>query len=148
MLPELDADEEGSRQNTARSKLLYAQLTACAPLTTGEWADRADVSRESIRTHRDDLAALGLLEINDLGQGKATLYRLRLPFSDEREPDTPRPEHLVAPKRETQHRSIRDVMCDLLEVRGLFDEVHEDPAISDGLVGWPPTLEPVVERWP
>lgn len=148
LLPDLDGDEDESRPNTARSKMIHAQLTARAPLSTGEWAKRAGVSTESIRTHRDDLEALGLLEIDDLGPGKATLYRLRLPFSDERDPDAPRPEHLIAPEGETQHRSIRDVVCDLLEVRGLFEEAYEDLAITDGLVGWPPTLEPAVERWP
>ncbi|WP_264556791.1 hypothetical protein [Halocatena marina] len=148
LLPELDADEEGTRRKSARSKLIYAQLTARAPLTTGEWADRAGVSEESIRNHRDDLAALGLLEIDDRGVGKATYYRLRLPFRDERgDGDAPRPAHLVASEGESQPRSIRDVVCDLLEARELFEEAIDDQAISDGLVGWPPALEPAIERW-
>ncbi len=97
----------------------------------------------------DDLEALGLLEIDDQGAGKATLYRLRLPFRNERgDPDAPQPGHLVAPEGETQHRSIRAVVCELLDARGLLDEAYDAKEISDGLVGWPPTLEPAVERWP
>lgn len=44
--------------------------------------------------------------------------------------------------------SIRDVVHDLIDARGLMDEAYTDRAISDGLVGWPPSLEPAVERWP
>ncbi len=103
----------------------------------------------TIRNHRDDLEALGLLEIDDQGAGKATLYRLCLPFRNERgDPDAPQPGHLVAPEGERQHRSIRAVVCELLDARGLLDAAYDDKAISDGLVGWPPTLEPTVERWP
>ncbi|WP_248911059.1 DUF5817 domain-containing protein [Halocatena marina] len=148
LLPELDEDEEGTRRKSARSKLLHAQLTASTPLTTSEWAEKAGVSEESIRTHRDDLTVLGLLEIDDRGAGRATFYRLRLPFRDERgDDDAPRPTHLVAPEDESQSRSIRDVVCDLLEARALFEDALDDQAISDGLVGWPPSLEPVIERW-
>ncbi len=95
----------------------------------------------------DDLEALGLLEIDDQGAGKATLYRLRLPFRNERgAPDAPQPGHLVVPEGETQHRSIRAVVCELLDARGLLDAAYDATEISDGLVGWPPTLEPAVER--
>ncbi|MFC6965187.1 hypothetical protein ACFQJ8_27340 [Halocatena marina] len=85
LLPNLDTDEDGTRQKSARSKIVHTLLTAREPLSTRELADQAGVSTESIRNHRDDLAALGLLEIDDRGVGKATFYRLRLPFKDERD---------------------------------------------------------------
>lgn len=44
--------------------------------------------------------------------------------------------------------SVRGVVHDLLEARGLLNEAYVDAEISDRLVGWPPTLEPAVERWP
>jgi hypothetical protein len=149
LLPDLDTDDKHSFQKTARSKLLHALLTASQWLSTGELADRAGISTESIRTHRADLESLGLLEINVQGLGKATLYRVRLPFREEcDESDAPEPGTLVPPTGETQLRSIRDAIHDLLAARDLLDEASVDPAIEEGLLHWSPSLEPAVERWP
>lgn len=149
LLPNLDTDEEGTRRKSARSKLVHTLLTASEPLTTGELADRAGVSRQSIRNHRDDLAAIGLLAIDDRGVGKATYYRLTLPFRDDRgDRDAPRPLYLPDGRGESSTYNARDVVYDLLEARDLLDEAFADDAINDGLVGWPPDLRPAVERWP
>ncbi len=149
LFPNLDVNRDGSGRKNARSKMVHALLTTTEPLTTGELAEQAGISRQSIRNHRDDLAALGLLEISDQGKGKATYYRLRLPFSDERyEQDAPKPLYLPGGDGVESMASIRDVVYNLLDARGFLDEVHEDRAISDGLVGWPPTLEPAVDQWP
>lgn len=42
------------------------------------------VSSETVRKHRAELEAAGLLEVEETGAGKATLHRFRLPFSSER----------------------------------------------------------------
>lgn len=89
------------------------------------------------------------MAIDDRGGGKATYYQLRLPFRDEGgDRDTPRLLFLPDGEGETSMSSVRDVVHDVIAARGLLDEAYADQAISDGLVGWPPNLEPAVERWP
>jgi hypothetical protein len=55
-----------------------ALLRADDRLTQSEVADRADVSTQSVRTHRETLAALGLVEVDTGGPGGAV--RLALSF--------------------------------------------------------------------
>ncbi len=149
ILPTLNRDEDGTYRNSARSKFVHTLLTATEPLSTSEIADRAGITTQSIRNHRDDLAALGLLEITEQGAGKATLYRLRLPFPEDRyEQDAPRPLYLPDGEGEDGHSMVRYVVYHLLEARGLGDAADAAPAIDEGLMGWPPDLRPAVERWP
>ncbi len=149
LLPQLDTDGDDAGRRNARSKMVHALLLAQALLTTGELAERAGVSKQSIRNHRDDLEAIGLLEIDARGQGKATYYRLRLPFRDERSArDVPRPLYLPDGEGEDGHSMVRYVVYHLLEARGLGEEADADDAIDAGLMGWPPDLRPAIERWP
>jgi hypothetical protein len=149
ILPHLDTDGDDAGHRTARSKIVHTLLLAQELLTTGDLAERAGVSKQSIRNHRADLEALGLLAIDDRGVGKATYYRLRLPFRDERgDRDASRPLFLPDGEGEESMYSVRDVVHDVIEARELLDEAYADQAIADGLVGWPPDLEPAIERWP
>ncbi|MHC3382106.1 replication protein H [Haloarcula sp. H-GB5] len=89
-LAELDAEELlpdiGSR---TVSKVVQVLLDVDQPLSTSEVADLADRTTQALSTETNeqafaDLEAAGLLEREDLGCGKATNWRLRLPFGDER----------------------------------------------------------------
>lgn len=94
----LDADELmpdiGSR---TVSKVVKTLLDVDQPLSTSEVADLADRTTQALSTETNeqafaDLEAAGLLEREDLGRGKATNWRLRLPFGDERaDSDAPTP---------------------------------------------------------
>jgi hypothetical protein len=149
ILLNLDTDGDDARRKNARSKIVHALLVAQETLTTGDVAERAGVSNQSIRNHRDALAAIGLLEIDARGVGKATYYRLTLPFRDERgDRDAPRPLFLPDGEGEESMYGVRDVVHELLEARGLLDEASADDAIDEGLMGWPPDLRPAVDRWP
>lgn len=75
------------------SKAVHALTDAVDALPSSELASIAGVSKQSLRDnseHFDVLEILGLLERTEQGPGKATLWRLRLPFRDERL-DTNRP---------------------------------------------------------
>jgi hypothetical protein len=149
LLPQLDTDGDDAGRRNARSKLVHALLLAQEPLTTGDVAERAGISNQSIRNHRDDLAAIGLLAVDDRGVGNATYYRLTLPFRDERgDRDVPRPLYLPDGEGEASMASVRTVIHDLIEARDLLDEASADEALADGLMGWPPDLTPAIERWP
>jgi hypothetical protein len=149
LLPHLDTDGDDAGTKNARSKIVHALLVAQEPLTTGDVAERAGVSTQSIRNHRDALEAVGLVEIDARGVGKATYYRLTLPFRDERgERDAPRPLFLPDGEGEESMHNVRDVVHELLEACGLLDEASADDAIDEGLMGWPPDLRPAVDRWP
>lgn len=77
--------------------LLSVLLGASAPLATAEAADRAGMTTDTAAQQRDRLAALGLVDVDDRGEGRATWIRVRLPRREERDDDTPpRPEHLAA----------------------------------------------------
>jgi hypothetical protein len=152
VLPELKTDEAGATQKPGRSRLVHGLLTASESLSTCELAAHAGISTETIRTHRDALAAIGLLAIDDRGPGKPTYYRLRLPFRAEREdPEAPRPTHLVGREGERQPQSsrtvLRDMIYDLLRARDSGD-VPLAAAANEGGRAWPPPLEPALERWP
>lgn len=150
LLLTLNTDGDDAGRRAARSKLVHALLTAQESLTTGELAERAGISRQSIRNHRDDLEAIGLLEIDARGQGKATYYRLRLPFRDERrDRDAPRPLYLPDDEGDgISTFSVRNVVEQLIDARGLLGEAYNDPKIDGYLCEWPPELEPAIDRWP
>jgi DNA-binding transcriptional ArsR family regulator len=69
------------------SAVVRELLNAYEPLSTSELADRAGVSKRSIQHNSDlfeTLEAAGLLIRDDQGDGKATKWRVRLSFDDER----------------------------------------------------------------
>ena len=59
-------------------ELLATLALASDPLSTSELAERAGVSTETVRNRRSELEALGVLDVDDLGSGRATLHRLEL----------------------------------------------------------------------
>jgi len=71
------------------SRVVQVLLDLDEPVSTGTLADLADTSTQAMRYEAnqeafDDLEAAGLLERVDGGAGKATKWRLNLPFDDER----------------------------------------------------------------
>jgi hypothetical protein len=71
------------------SRVVQTLLDVDEPLSTGDLADLAGTSRQAMNYDAnqdafDDLEAAGLLERVDRGAGKATEWRLNLPFADER----------------------------------------------------------------
>jgi hypothetical protein len=153
VLPELETDEEGATRKPGRSRLVHGLLTASEPLSTRELAAHAGISTETIRTHRDTLAAIGLLAIDDRGPGKSTYYRFRLPFRAERgNPEAPRPTHLVGqegePPAQASRAVLREVLCDLLRAWDCGNDRHLAAASTEGGRKCPPPLASALERWP
>jgi hypothetical protein len=66
------------------SRVVSALLGADEPVSTGELAERAGVSTQSVRDNREMLEAFGLVFVEDGGAGKANWWRVRLPFESER----------------------------------------------------------------
>jgi len=81
----LDLEEIVPNAGIAVQKIVSTLLSASSPLSTAELADEADVSEETIRTHRDRLKALGLVVLEEQGTGQATVHRISLPSRDERD---------------------------------------------------------------
>jgi hypothetical protein len=69
------------------SAVVQILLDVDEPLSTSELADHVGVTTQTL-SHNDsffaDLEAAGLLEREDLGTGRATLWRITLPFDTER----------------------------------------------------------------
>jgi hypothetical protein len=78
-LAHLPADRLLEGATSTPRKALAALLASDEPLTTTEWADRADVSTQSLREHRDRLVALDLV-VEDDGE-----YRLHVAFHTDAE---------------------------------------------------------------
>jgi hypothetical protein len=153
VLPECEMDEAGATQKPGRSRLVHGLLTASEPLSTRELAAHAGISTATIRTHRDALAAIGLLAIDDRGPGKPTYYRLRVPFRAERDDaEAPLPTYLVGqegePPAQSSRAVIRDALCDLLRARDCGDDRLLAATSTEGGWEWPPPLTPALERWP
>lgn len=74
LVPEIDANSN----SRAAGEILKALLTADEPLSLAALAEAADVSKQAARNRRDELEALGLLETEDLGAGRATLHSLAI----------------------------------------------------------------------
>jgi DNA-binding transcriptional ArsR family regulator len=100
----LPAATPGSRQ------IVAALLAADGELSTSRLARRADVQEATVREHRDRLEALGLLEVRELGEGRATLHRIRLPTRDERHEDAPAPPTLEPESLRGVSHVVEDVL--------------------------------------
>lgn len=91
----LDVDEVLPSASIGARKIVAALLESGEGLSTSRLADRAGVDEATVREHRDRLAALGLLDVQEHGDGRATLHRLQLPRRDERRSeDAPAPRFL------------------------------------------------------
>jgi len=69
------------------SKAVQTLFDAEEALSTSDLADAIDVDTQTLSNNEDafeDLEALGLLEREDLGEGRATLWSITLPFRFER----------------------------------------------------------------
>ena len=144
-------DESPHETSPGRSAIVHALLAADGWLSTSDLAAAADVTTGTVRNHREflaDLEAIGLVTIEDLGVGRSTLFRFRLPFRDERTDFDPatQPEYLV------DHRGAYDAPPTYL---GALDGVamsHGVDLTAEGL--WPAlslgrqTAGDLVERWP
>jgi hypothetical protein len=98
------------------SKVLQTLVDAQERLSTAELAERAGCSTRGMASEDNErvfceLEAAGLLERTDLGDGKATLWRLCLPFRSERcDRDPPLPTMLVG--RETSIGGVEWMLSD------------------------------------
>jgi len=147
------------------SKAVHALLAADRPLSAGDLARRADVSRQSLRDNRALLEASGLVHIEDGEAGDAAAWRLTLPFRDERgeEWDTDRGQVPVQSWGPTDDppeplfeadgdgfESRLDWAVEVLLAR-LDRPLHEDDELKEA-VWWneddPPDVRPVLARWP
>jgi DNA-binding MarR family transcriptional regulator len=78
------------------SKVIAALIDAQERVSTAELAEIADCSNRSLSSdHNEDIFAelevAGLLDREDLGEGKETLWRLQIPFRNERHDNEPLP---------------------------------------------------------
>lgn len=76
------------------SKVVHALIDAQTPISTANVADRAGCSTRGMASETNErvfneLETAGLLERDDLGEGKATEWRLCLPFREERQDAEP-----------------------------------------------------------
>jgi len=114
------------------SDVVAALLDATKPLSKSEIADLADVTTASMdygpnEEAWDFLEAAGLLEREDLGCGKATLWRLRLPFENERRSDAERLTPLLDGEKSDPHFAEPRLSDEIAEAMfRLHDEIgHE-----------------------
>jgi len=119
------------------SEAVGALLDTEKSLSTAELADLADVSSRSLTTDAnseafDVLEEVGLLEREDQGSGKATLWRLCLPYRAERfDSSAPTPRVSVGnPDASYLDTTLNAVLFDLLAT--LADEYSHDLGIDWG----------------
>lgn len=74
--------------------IVSALLGAEGPLSTSDLADRAGVSPQTVRNHTGLLEALGLVRREEQGEGRATLWMVRLPSDRDRHDEAARPRFL------------------------------------------------------
>jgi len=143
-LSQLPTDRVLPDADPAVSKIVAALLRCDRAVPAADLADRADVSTQSVRNHRETLEAVGLLTVEETGAGKANAYRLRLPFKTERRSDdAPLPEFIVDDE-DAVNSSLDEAVFELLLD---LDDVDVDGDVHEAL-SWPADLTPIVERWP
>jgi hypothetical protein len=133
------------------SKVLYTLVDAQERLSTAELAERAGCSTRGMASEKNErvfseLEAAGLLERTDLGAGKATMWRLRLPFRSERcDRNPPLPTMLVG--RETSISGVEwllsdavfDVFATAADEHGVsYEFSFGDGVFFEATVGSPP----------
>lgn len=155
LLPEMGGD--------VVSSVVHALLDVQERASTAELAELADCSTRSLSTESNqrafaELEAAGLIEREDLGDGRPTLWRLQLPFRVERGNDDPVPTMLV--DRETTPTGaiwhLSNAVCEVLTTAA--DEHGVAYAIPFGgdvalkaFAGPPPIdrdLEPLLRQFP
>jgi hypothetical protein len=163
-LSTLDSDEVLPEMGgTVVSATVHALLDIQERVPTAELADLAGCSTRSLSTDSNqqafaELEAAGLLDREDLGEGRPTLWRLRLPFREERGSDGPVPTMLVdertTPTGTTWHLS--NAVCEVLTTAA--DEHGVAYAVPFGgevalvaFAGPPPVdrdLDPLIRQYP
>jgi hypothetical protein len=147
------------------SRVVSALLVADEPVSTSTLAERAEVSAQSVRDNREMLEAFGLVFVEDGGAGKATRWRVRLPFESERfqnrdverrevdeyprEGDERRPSALLLERDPRQSEAVLAVLegplselgCDVYGTEEWLELVGEYRLDSEA-------AEALVERWP
>jgi hypothetical protein len=144
------------------SAVVVALLDATEPLSTSAVAEAAGVTTAGMRTETtadqfDMLEAIGLLERVDQGSGQATLWRLAIPFENERSNGQPVP--TVTPNtlaNRVSERRVTDTLAESIyryvdDVGAEFDQpvIGTEDALA-AFAGQPfdRDLRPLVERCP
>lgn len=145
-----DGDLDEKRLLPARSstprKLVATLLEASRPLQQHELVERAGVVAQSFRNHRERLQAVGLLVEVEAG------WRVALPFDWQEAHRLDRgDEDLVGVAVPAFVVDERATMTDVLD--HITNTLVDDPSdYRSGPVAraicWPPSLEPLLERWP
>lgn len=146
------------------SRVVAALLAADEPVSASTLADRADVSTQSIRDNRDLLEAVGLVDVDEQGPGRASLWRFRLPFRSERFDEVPERDaseypgegSVLRPAALLQERDpqVSEAVLAVLEgpLSMLDVGLHEDCEAFDELMAdyrlGSESAKAVVERWP
>jgi biotin operon repressor len=159
LLPDLEATTPG--------QVLAALLEADDPLPQRELSELAGVSVQSIRDHRDTLEALGLLDVDAGGPGRATTWRATLPTPEDDSPAGQPLHHAAAELLLELDHAADPAAPELLhvppddpaapleladrwpELRGLLEVVAGLAGVDVGGQLWPPHVEREipVERW-
>lgn len=134
------------RHPASVGKILHALLSAPSRLSTSELADRADVSKQTLRDQRDLLEALGLLVVEETGAGKRNWWRLAIPFREERGEDAPLPPYLGG-EDVAGGWQIHDVVVDALGKIGV-NVVGDHWELWERIVDGEVSVDVVEERWP
>jgi hypothetical protein len=123
------------------SKVVQTLVDAQEQLSTGDVADRAGCSTRGMASEDNErvfceLEAAGLLNRTDLGEGKATKWRLYLPFRSERcDSDSPLPTMLVGCETSigTSSWRLTDAMFDVFATAADDHEVSYEFEFGGGL---------------
>lgn len=114
-------------------------------LSKGELSRLADVERSTVGDALDELSALGLVDVDDLGQGRADLVTLRLPTKEDRESsDPPRPAFLNGTVDGEEMTMIGSIMEAVDRREGIWIPAATD-LFDDLLSG---SIGEVIRRWP
>lgn len=145
------------------SKVIRSLLDVQEHLSTAELADQADCSARSLSTETNhrvfaELEAMGVLDREDLGEGKSTMWRLNLSFRFERHSEEPVPKMLVGegttPSGGVWHLS--NAVCEVLTTAAdnygvAYGIPFGGEAALAAFAGAPPIdreLEPLVNQYP
>jgi hypothetical protein len=133
----------------ALSRVVATLLRREEWLSTSALADAANCSTQSIRNWRDQLAAVGLVAVDEQGAGRATRYRIRLPWrAERRDEDAPRPAFLATNPGAASAAWIHDAVHEvLLTVDGTALPI-DAADLWRRLVDGTDHVGSVADRWP